>query len=123
MAQSADITSMKAKIDNFPDNPANQSSVQYILSAIGTPSSTIFEHLNTIQGKTNTLPSNPAAESSVQILISRIGAPTSTIASDLDEVTGEVSGIKGSGWTDETLKRLKELIQAGGTERAQIIVR
>ncbi len=53
-----------------------------------------------------------------QEIENRIGIPTSpTIADDLDEIeshviatSDKIETIKGTGWTDETLKKIKELI-------------
>ena len=66
-----------------------------------------------VKSKTDNLPSNPAAQSSVQDVKDVIGVPTSpTIADDLDAVEEEILTAKGVGWTDETLKKLAELIES-----------
>jgi len=81
------VDPIKSKTDNIPDIPADEVSVQSIIEAIGSPESTVFEHLGSIQTKTNALPATPADESTL-------------------------TGIKGSGWTDETLKTIKELVES-----------
>lgn len=64
-----------------------------------------------IQAKTDLLPSDPAAQSLVQDIKDIIGTPTlPTIAEDLDAIEQEVVSTKGVGWTDETLKKLAELV-------------
>ena len=66
-----------------------------------------------IKAKTDHLPSDPAAQSLVQDIRDIIGSPTSpTIADDLDQLETEIVSVKGIGWTDETLKKIKELIEA-----------
>ena len=59
--------------------------------------------ISLIKAKTDSLPSDPARQLTVQEVKDAIGTPSSTIAS-------EFSDIKGAGWTDETLKKLKELM-------------
>lgn len=68
--------------------------------------------IDAIKVKTDNLPIDPAAQSLVQDVKDRIGTPASlTIADDLGEINAEVQGVKGAGWTDETLKKIKELIE------------
>ncbi len=66
--------------------------------------------INAIKIKTDNLPTDPASEPLVQDIKDAIGTPTSTVSSNLDIIETEITGIKGIGWSDETLKKIKELI-------------
>ena len=85
-----------------------------------TEKDNIFSDVDDVKTKTDHLPADPAAQSLVQDVRDIIGTPTFTIADDLDQIDTNVSQralestleeIKGLGWTIETLKKIKELVE------------
>lgn len=91
----ATTQAIENKTDHLPADPAAQSLVQDIRDIIGIPTSpTIADNLYEIQVKTDTLPTHPADEALVEA-----------------HVTAEIDSVKGAGFTDETLKKIKELIE------------
>ena len=102
-------------------NPINYSTNVSVSYAQSTAATLLETGISGLTEEESTKLMSVASETTVQNIQDAIGIPTSTIASDLVEVALEVSGIKGTGWTDETLKKLKELVES--TKRGQVIVR
>ena len=105
----------------FPIEPSTNVTVQ--LAQSSSPTLLQDVDIDSIKAKTDNLPSHPASETLVQSVKDTIGTPTSpTIADDLDAIVAEVVSTKGVGWTTETLKKIKELIEESSRSKAHINV-
>ena len=86
----------------------------------------IMSNVDTIQAKTNNLPADPAAQSLVTAVKTKTDqlptdpASESAILSVDADLEKHDTDIKGVNWTDETLKKIKELIEAQGSVKSKI---
>lgn len=77
----ASISAVKAKTDNLPSDPADESSIQATLATIAAY---IDTEVAAIKAKTDNLPSDPADESSIQASIATLSAAVTVIDNFLD---------------------------------------
>ena len=63
--QDADIDAIKAKTDNLPATPADESSLQDLRDKVGVPTSTVASDLDSIAERTQNLPDDPADQSEI----------------------------------------------------------
>ena len=76
-----EVAAIKAKTDNLPSDPADESSIQATLAAIAAY---IDTEIAAIKAKTDNLPSDPADESSIQASIAALSAAVTVIDDFLD---------------------------------------
>ena len=89
------IDAIKAKTDNLPTDPADESSIQGTLTTIIGTLATLASYVDTevaaIKAKTDNLPTDPADASDIAAAFTTINATLATIASYIDT---EVAAIK-----------------------------
>ena len=72
MLQDADINAIKAKTDNLPATPADESSLQDLRDKVGVPTSTVAGDLEYIEDKVEPLPPDPADQSEIDAQFAKI---------------------------------------------------
>lgn len=83
----SDTGAIKAKTDNLPSDPADQSEISGAISALESKVDTIDNVVDAIKAKTDNLPSDPADQSEL------VGA-LSVLDGKIDTIDGVVDGIK-----------------------------
>lgn len=91
-----EVAAIKAKTDNLPSDPADESSIQATLAAIATY---IDTEVAAIKAKTDNLPSDPADESSIQASIAALSAAVTVIDNFLDT---EITAMPAEVWSYAT---------------------
>ncbi len=103
-----DVTSIKAKTDNLPIDPADASDIASSFSTVNSTLSTIAGYVDTevaaIKAKTDNLPSDPADASDISALIDALPTAAENAAALLDYANGVETSI--------TLKQALRLILA-----------
>jgi len=82
---------------------------------------TIDALIDAIQAKTDNLPGDPADQSSLEGSISNMAIDiVSLLSADITDaqtaLTAVLTAMKGAGWTDETLKAIKDAVDANGND-------
>lgn len=98
----------------YPMNPIQHSqNVTVTVARSSSATMTQSAAIDIIKAKTDNLPTDPATQSLLQNVKDVVGAPHSpSIAADLYSVQTGLDAAKGVGWTDQTLKKIEELIES-----------
>lgn len=86
-AVKSDTGAIKAKTDNLPSDPADQSEISGAISALESKVDTIDNVVDAIKAKTDNLPSDPADQS-------ELAGAISALDGKIDTIDGVVDGIK-----------------------------
>lgn len=108
------VDAIKAKTDNLPSDPADQSAVEAAITAATSPLATSTTAA-AIKAKTDNLPASPAAVGSAMTLANDAVSAAALSAAAVDEILDEV--VEGSVTVRQVLRALLSLA-AGKTARA-----